>query len=148
MILAWQGIRVIYMFTKKLTLCTAAYTIGTFALAIVWHILLFEDMYKSFGYFEGEPNFVIGFVTILIQGFLLSILFPLFKLSSTSMVRGIKFSLLIGAFFWTSHVLAFIAKQPVQSVGLFVSMETVYLVLQFGLFGILIGFIYRAGHAI
>ena len=136
------------MFTKKLALGTAAYTLGTFTLAIAWHILLFEDLYKSFGYFEGEPNFAIGFLTILIQGVLLSILFPLFKLSGTSMLRGIKFSLLVGAFFWTSHVLAFIAKQPVQSVGLFVSMETVYLALQFGLFGFLLGVIHRADPAV
>ena len=50
--------------------------------------------------------------------------------------------MLIGAFFWTSRVLAFIAKQTIQGVGLFVMMETLYLALQFGLFGVLIGLIY------
>ena len=80
------------MFTKKLALGTAAYSAGTFTLAVVWHILLFEDLYKSFSYFEGEPVFVIGFVTILIQGVLLSIIFPIFLISGTSVVRGIKFS--------------------------------------------------------
>ena len=132
---------------KKIVLGTTAYTIGTFTLAVVWHVLLFGDRYRSFGYFEGEPSFVIGFVTILLQGVILSALFPMVKLSGTSILRGIKFSFLVGAFFWTSHVLAFIAKQPVQNVELFVAMETVYLALQFGLFGLLIGAIYRDDRA-
>ena len=129
---------------KKVALGTTAYTIGTFALAVFWHVFLFEARYRSFGYFEGEPNFAIGFVTIVIQGAILSVLFPMVGLSGTSMSRGLKFSFFIGAFFWTSHVLAFIAKQSVKNVALFVLMETLYLALQFGLFGLLIGAIYRS----
>lgn len=128
---------------KKIAVGTVAYTLGTFTLAVVWHVLLFEDRYRTFGYLEGEPSFITGFVTILLQGAILSVLFPMVRLSGSSIVRGIKFVALIGAFFWTSHVLAFIAKQPVQDVVLFTIMETVYLALQFGLFGVLIGMIYR-----
>lgn len=128
---------------KRAILGTVAYTIGTFSLAVIWHVFLFESQYQSFGYFEGQPSFVIGFATILIQGAILSVLFPMVKLSGTSMVRGIKFSFLIGAFFWTSHVLAFVAKQTIPEVHLFIAMETIYLALQFGLYGLLIGIIYH-----
>ena len=128
---------------KKITIGTITYTIVTFSLAVGWHVLLFEDRYQAFGYFEGEPSFVLGFLTILIQGMILSILFPMVRLTGTSISRGLKFALLIGTFFWTSHVLAFIARQPVQNVYHFIGMETVYLALQFGLFGYLIGIIYR-----
>ncbi len=135
------------MNTKRIALGTITYTIGTFSLAVTWHVLLFEARYQSFGYFEGEPSFIVGFVTILIQGVILSVLFPMVKLSGTGVARGIKFSFLIGAFFWTSHVLAFVAKQTIQDVGLFIAMESIYLALQFGLFGLLIGTIYRADFA-
>lgn len=134
------------MNAKNIALGTVAYTIGTFTLAVVWHVLLFEDRYRSFGYIEGEPSFATGFATILLQGAILSLLYPMVNLAGSGIVRGIKFGYLIGAFFWTSHVLAFIAKQPVQNVGLFVAMETFYLALQFGLFGVLIGLVYR-GHS-
>lgn len=130
------------MIAKKVALGTIAYTVGTFALAVIWHILLFEDQYRAFGYIENEPNFVIGFATIFIQGIFLSIFFPLFSIDGKNVTRGLKFSFLIGAFFWTSHVLAFVAKQDVQGVAMFIAMETAYLALQFGLFGILIGLIY------
>lgn len=127
----------------KLVAGTAGYTICTFVLAIVWHVVLFEESYRSFGYFEGEPNFLIGLVTILLQGMLLSILFPMMNGAPNSFRRGLEFASLAGAFFWTSHVLAFVAKQEVPGAWMFVGMETVYLVLQFGVFGMLLGAVHR-----
>ena len=131
------------METKKLVLGTVGYTICTFALAVFWHVLLFEESYRSFGYFEGEPNFLLGLLTIVLQGMLLSVLFPMMRGPPNSFRRGLGFASLAGAFFWTSHVLAFVAKQEVPGIWTFVGMETVYLVLQFGVFGTLLGVVHR-----
>ncbi len=137
---------------KRIALGTAAYTAVTFPLAVVWHVVLFKPKYEAFGYFEGEPNFLLGLVTILIQGAILSWLYRYacppsggarVRFSGSGPRRGLKFALAIGAFFWTSHVLAFVAKQAVQDAWLFVAMETVYLAFQFGIFGVLISLIYR-----
>ncbi|MYC26964.1 MAG: hypothetical protein F4X63_03070 [Nitrospira sp. SB0662_bin_26] len=128
---------------KKLILGTIAYTVCTFSLAVSWHVLLFKERYESFGYFEGEPDFLLGLLTIVLQGVLLSTLFPMLKSEGTTFRRGIKFAFITGAFFWTSHVLAFVAKQKVPEVSAFIGMETVYLLLQFGLFGLIIGVIHR-----
>ena len=131
------------MDAKKLFMGTAAYTICTFALAVVWHVLLFKERYESFGYFEGEPDFLLGLLTIVLQGILLCALFPMLKPGGGSFRRGFRFALITGAFFWTSHVLAFVAKQQVAGAPAFVLMETLYLALQFGVFGLCIGFIHR-----
>ena len=40
-------------------------------------------------------------------------------------------------------MLAFVAKQKVPGVSAFIGMETAYLLLQFGLFGLIIGVIHR-----
>ena len=127
---------------KPLLLAALAYTVGTFFWAVLWHVLLLEEVYTTFGYFEGEPSFVLGFVTILIQGLVLSLLYPLVQLSGNPLLRGLKYALFVGIFFWTSHVLAFIAKQQVAQATLFLLLETGYLVVQFGLFGLLVGLIY------
>ena len=127
----------------KLIAGTVGYTICTFALAVVWHVLLFEETYRSFGYFEGEPSFLLGLVSIVLQGLLLSVLFPMMRGAGGSFRRGLAFAALVGAFFWTSHVLAFVAKQQVPGVWAFVGMETVYLALQFGVFGVLLGAVHR-----
>ena len=133
------------MNAKTLILGTAAYTICTFFLAVGWHVLLFKEMYEAFGYFEGEPDFLLGLLTIVIQGALLSALFAMLKAEGTALWRGLRFALIAGAFFWTSHVLAFVAKHTVPGVSAFIWMETVYLLLQFGLFGLIIGVIHRGG---
>ena len=131
------------MQAKKLILGAAAYTVCTFSLAVVWHVLLFKERYESFGYFEGEPNFLVGLLTIGLQGILLSTLFPMLKPAGSSLHQGLKFSLIVGAFFWTSHVLAFVAKQEVPGVSTFIWMESVYLLFQFALFGLVLGAIHR-----
>ena len=131
------------MALKLVLLGTAAYTLVTFPIAIIWHILLFEQLYLSFSYIEGEPSFLVGFITILMQGFVLSALYPYARFAGKPITRGIKYALVLGVFFWTSHVLAFIAKQSVANPLLFITMESFYLLLQFGIYGILIGLIYR-----
>ena len=131
------------MGAKKLILGAAAYTICTFSLAVGWHVLVFKERYESFGYPDGEPNFLVGLATIVLQGILLSMLFPMLRAEGSSFQRGLKFALIAGAFFWTSHVLAFVAKQKVPEVSAFIWMETVYLLLQFGLFGLILGAIHR-----
>ena len=119
-----------------------AYTLVTFPLAVIWHVAIFKKQYQSFGYFEGEPSFLIGLLTIIIQGIVLSFLYPFVKFNGSAYVQGLKYSLLIGLFFWTSHVLAFVAKQVISNPMLFIIMESFYLLLQFGIFGVLIGLIY------
>jgi len=121
-----------------------AYTLITFPIAVIWHVVLFKEKYQVFGYFEGEPNFIIGLLTIIIQGGILSFLYPYVAFSGKGIVRGLKFSMVVGIFFWSSHVLALIAKQTMESPLVFIAMESFYLVFQFGIYGMLIGAIYES----
>jgi hypothetical protein len=128
---------------KNILLGTVAYTSVTFPIAVLWHIIIFDAAYKTFNYIEGKPSFLLGFMTIFIQGFVLSALYPYVKLSGKPVLRGLKYSLVLGLFFWTSHVLAFVAKQNVQNAFSFIFLESIYLIFQFGIYGVLIGLIYR-----
>lgn len=127
---------------RPFLLGTAAYTSVTFVWAVVWHIVFFKDQYQSFGYFTGEPSFILGFVTILMQGAILSWLYPMTMFRDSRGMSGLRFSLVVGLFFWTSHVLAFVAKQEIINAGLFMVMESFYLLIQFAAYGLLIGLIY------
>lgn len=120
-----------------------AYTLITFPIAVIWHVVFFKEEYQLFGYFEGEPNFILGLIAIIIQGIILSFLYPYVAFSGDGVIRGLKFSLVTGIFFWSSHVLALIAKQTMESPLTFIAMESFYLLLQFGIFGVLISLIYR-----
>lgn len=127
---------------KRSVIGTAAYTAVTFPLAVIWHVTLFEGLYLRFGYFDGEPSFLLGLASIIVQGGILSFLYPYVPFAGRPIVRGIKYGLVLGAFLWTTHVLAFVAKQATTDAWLFVAMESVYLLLQFGVYGVLIGLIF------
>lgn len=127
----------------KILIAAAAYIVIVFPLALGWHMGLFKEKYETFGYFTGEPNIPVGLVTIVIQGLALALIYPLFHTGSVGFVRAFQFAGLMGLFFWTSHVLALVAKQNVPNAGGFIAMETGYLVFQFGLFALALGLIYR-----
>ncbi len=73
---------------------------------------------------------------------ILSALFPHVNLGGGA-THGLRYAAVLGAFFWTSHVLAFLAKQAVAQAGTFAVMETGYLVLQFGIYGLIIGRVFK-----
>jgi len=128
---------------KKTLLAATGYVVVVFPLALGWHLGLFEETYQAFGYFEGEPNVLAGLAAIVIQGLVLAVIYPLFRPGRAGFARAFQYAGLMGLFFWTSHVLALVAKQNVPNAGSFIAMETAYLVVQFGLFALVLGWIYR-----
>ena len=127
---------------KPIIIGAISYTVVTFPLAVLWHVVFFKPTYEQFGYFGGEPSFVLGFSSILVQGFVLSLGHGFAKLHGSPTIRGIKYALFMGIFFWTCHVLAFAAKNAESNTSLFYVFESVYLTLQFGIYGVIIGKVY------
>ena len=92
-------------------LSSLAYLVVTFPLAILWHQVLFKVPYEEIGYIGREdPIFVFGFISIAMQGILLTLGYLVFAKPEHSIGRGIRYALAVGVFFWTSHVLTFAAK--------------------------------------
>ncbi len=127
----------------KILLAAAGYIVIVFPLALGWHIGLFKEKYEGFGYFSGEPNIPVGLATIIIQGVALALIYPFFHTGSAGFARAFQFAGLMGLFFWTSHALALVAKQNVPNAVSFIAMETGYLAVQFGLFALVLGSLYR-----
>ena len=128
---------------RNVALSTVGYTIVTFTIAVLWHVVLFKSQYQELGYFDGEPSFLLGLLAILIQGLMLSLLYPVVAFAGSQLSRILKFTFVVGTFFWTSHVLAFLAKQSVTDAAVFLVMESGYLIVQFGLFACVLGVVYR-----
>jgi hypothetical protein len=120
------------------------YPLITFPLAVLWHVVAFRPLYETLGFFgREEPSFALGLLAILIQGILLSYGYLKFGNLSKPIFGGLQYAGLAGLFFWTCHVVAFAAKHELSSIPLFFGMETVYLLLQFGLYGLALGLIYN-----
>lgn len=132
------------MSKKTVALSALAYIVMTFALAVLWHVVLFRELYETLGYFgREEPSFVLGFLSIVIQGVLLALGFRSFRDERRPMESALRFSAAAGVYLWTVHVVAFAAKSALSSVPTFFAVETTYLAFQFGLFGLALGWIHR-----
>ena len=129
---------------KKIVLGTLSYAAITFPLAYVWHLVAFKATYDKLGYFSREePIIVFGFFAILMQGAILSLIYP-FLCRGMSFGKGaMTIALVMGVYHWTMHVLAAAAKQAIEPLPLWFGFETAYLAIQFTLAGLLLAIVYR-----
>lgn len=130
--------------TRGVVLGTLAYAGVTFPLAYVWHLVVFADLYRQVRFVTvPEPNVALGFFTIVFQGILLAAVYRLFRHSDRPFRDGLTFGLAVAAFIWSAATVAHVAKHDVGSPGLFIGMEAAYFLLNFLLYGLLMGLIYR-----
>lgn len=129
---------------KKISLGTVCYAAVTFPLAFLWHLVFFKGTYEQLGYFSREePIIAFGFVSILVQGCILSLIYPFLCRDKSFIGGAITIALVMGIYHWTMHVLAEAAKHAIEPLTLWFSLETTYLAIQFGLAGLLLAFVYR-----
>lgn len=132
------------MLTAKFLWSWLAYLAITFAMGFVWHLMLFEDLYRRLAIYSrlDDPIVPLGFLAMLIQGALLAYLYPLVSQGTSPAFDGVKFGLLMGIFIASSAVIAEAAKQRVTSLTTWLLIESFYYAIQFSLSGLAIGLIY------
>lgn len=129
---------------RKLVLFVAAYFVITMAWAYPWHMVLFHDLYVSWGAFtRGEPIMALGITAIIVQGVVMGVLYPHFRMNANPLVRGVAFSLLIGLMVYTAMGFATAAKFEIEPVSSFLLYHTAFQFIQFLVAGLALGWIYR-----
>lgn len=128
---------------KRTVLATLAYAVVTMLIAAPWHFVLFKDLYHSFGiYNRAEPIVPLGFLTMLIQGVVMAILYPRFYKSGSHYKEATKFSLLMGLFLYSISTLANAAKIEVSPMSTWIGIQAAFHVIQFVVCGLVFGFVY------
>lgn len=134
------------MRTKLLALSTIAYAITVFPITALWHVGLFNELYLELGYFNQEETVlagVTGLLNIFVQGFVLAILYSKTRFGGSRYVRGLKFSGLVFVFYFSVQVVNFVVRKEISDIPFFVLMEALYMSIQFGVYGALMGLLYR-----
>ena len=93
-------------------------------------------------YFGEDVKPILGLSSMLVQGVVLSYGYSLLNVARVSIISGICYSLVMGLFLWSVHVLATMGKSSKVRHFEFFAMETVYLAIQFGLYGLIISYIF------
>jgi hypothetical protein len=94
-----------------------------------------------------EPIFAFGLLAMLVQGVVLTVLYRQHASAGSSVARGWKFGLLVGAFFVSYSVLVEPAKYAVPAITSWMLVETMAGVVQFSAFGVALGFLVRPNDA-
>ncbi len=130
---------------KKLILFVVVYFVLTMSWAYPWHMIWFHDLYVAWGAFQRtEPIMALGILAIIIQGLVIGYLYPFYnKGDGNPILRGVKFSLIIGLMVYTVMGFATAAKFAINPVAPFLLYHTLFQVIQFTLAGVALGFIYR-----
>lgn len=126
---------------KNFTFTALAYIVPTMFLGYVWHLIIFKELYDNLGiYNRAEPIIPLGFFSMIIQGCIISYLYPFYEKES-SIASGIKFSLLMGLFLFSVSTLANGAKIQVTSMQTWLLIQLAFHLLQFLVAGVLIGLV-------
>jgi hypothetical protein len=121
---------------------TLAYMLPTFPLGYLWHLVTFDDYYKSLEVYRENILVPLGIGAMIVQGFIWSVIYEQL-LSGESIARGaVRFAALAFPIAWSFMVLAVGAKHPMTSVGGYLVIETAFLVVQYAIVSPLIAAVY------
>ena len=131
---------------KIVILSIIIYVITIFPITALWHVGFFQELYLEFGYFNQEETFlagVSGLINIFVQGFILAILYSKTQFHGSHIMQGVKFSGLIFVFYFSIQVINFVVRKEINDMPFFILMEFIYMLIQFSIYGVLMGVLYR-----
>lgn len=121
-----------------------AYIIPTMILGYLWHLVIFHNLYDRLGiYNRTKPIIPLGFFSMIIQGFIIAWLYPLYAKDKSTIAKAVTFSLVIGVFLFSVSTLANAAKIMVTSMSEWLLIQTAFHLLQFSVAGFFIGLVNR-----
>jgi hypothetical protein len=113
-------------------------------IAYPWHMVWFHDLYTGVGaYTRPEPDVLLGMLSMLVQGSVLAYLYPYYYRGGSSILNGVKFSLLIGVVIYSVMGFAMAAKVDINPISTYLYLNAIFQVIQFVMTGCALGFIYR-----
>lgn len=120
------------------------YLFSTLAFALFWHVEAFEPLYTSLQWPTPEqPGIALGFLAVLTQGLVLGFAFQSW-LNETAFERSAaSFCAIACVFLWSSHVIGDAAKCGFLPRGPFIAIETIYLIVQFVMFWVILVVVHR-----
>lgn len=107
------------------------------------HFVINATHYSSIPFMRSETIFALGFITMIIQGMVLSYLFIIYSKKEFTLKKGLTFGLLLTAFFVTYPALVEPAKYEVPSISSWIMVEGTVGLLQFTIFGILLSLLFQ-----
>lgn len=127
----------------RYVLVIAAYVVATFSTQAVSHFVVNVDHYATLPHLRTEPVLSLGFLSMLIQGAALALLFAQSPWATRSMRNSLLFAWLGGSLIVSYIAFAEAAKYAIPSIPAWIGVELAAGFIQFTLFGLALGLIDR-----
>ena len=127
---------------RKRILSVMAYMLPTFPLGFFWHLTIFADYYKSLNVYREDIVIPFGMASMLIQGFVWSIVYERLFAGSSVLKGALKFASLACPLAWSFMVLAVSAKHQMSSVSGYLMIETCFVLVHYAVVSPLIAAVY------
>lgn len=120
-----------------------AYMVTTFGVQGTSHFLVNANYYAAIPIMRAEPIIPMGLASMVVQGLIFALLFPMINRGPHPIRNGIVFSCTLGAFLASYIVLGEVGKYAIPSIGTWIAIEGSVAAVQFTLFGVALGFLHR-----
>lgn len=121
----------------------AGFILVTFTIQGLSHFIINKDHYASIGFLRLEPIMPLGFLTMIIQGLVLSLAFAAWRGTQVTIRDGVALSAAFGIFLVSYIMFATPAKYLVPSISSWMMIEGLAGFAQFALFGLVLAVIHK-----
>ena len=123
---------------KNIITGTLVFIVVSFAAQSISHFAINADHYSTISFMRAEPIFILGFLTMIMQGIVVSYLFLIYSKNEFTWTKGLAYGLILSAFFVSYPAFVEPAKYKVPSIGSWILVEATVGIIQFTLIGILL----------
>lgn len=127
---------------KRHILTVLGYTFATFGTQGPSHFMIFSKHYSELTIMRAEPNFALGFSSMVIQGAILSFVYSRLRRQGT-LFEAVKVGWLFGLFLLSYIGLAEAGKYAVPDIASWIGVEFSVGLIQFTLIGVFMGLAHR-----
>ncbi len=110
----------------KHILASLAYILPTFPLGYFWHLKFFQAYYKSLGVYREEMIIPLGFLSMIIQGFIYSQIYSKMFAGLPVIEGALKFAAIALPLALSFMVFATAAKHPMNSPAGYILIESCF----------------------
>ena len=134
---------------RRIGLGALSYLVATFALAFVWHLVLFKDYYDVLALYRRDVIVPFGFVAMTLQAVLFAWVFDSSFAHGPVSVwrRGSYFAAFGAVLSWSFTTLSVAAKNVMTSVPDYMLIESAFTVVQWAVVGPLMALAMSRSHA-
>ena len=128
---------------KHIITGTILFILISFAAQSISHFGINAAHYATVPFLRKEPIFILGFLTMINQGIILSHFFTIYCNNEITLRKGLVYGILMSAFFVSYPALVEPAKYQVPSISSWILVEATVGILQFSLFGVLLAALFK-----